>query len=108
MEFRLFGKSIKPSRKDIVKTCIALVLYILFLVWVKSWMGIIVIPFIVDCYITRIIPWKWWKNLKSKTARTVMSWVDAIVFALIAVYFVHTFIFQNYVRRCRARRAGRC
>ena len=97
MEFKLFGKSVEPSRKDIVKTSIALVLYILFLVWVKSWMGIIAIPFIVDCYITRIIPWKWWKNLKSKVARIIMSWVDAIVFALVAVYFVHTFFFQNYV-----------
>lgn len=25
-----------------------------------------------------------------------MSWVDAIVFALVAVYFIHTFVFQNY------------
>ena len=25
-----------------------------------------------------------------------MSWVDAIVFALVAVYFVNIYIFQNY------------
>jgi signal peptidase I len=29
--------------------------------------------------------------------RTVMSWVDAIVFALVAVYFINQFFFQNYV-----------
>ncbi len=25
-----------------------------------------------------------------------MEWVDAILFALIAVYFINTFFFQNY------------
>lgn len=25
-----------------------------------------------------------------------MSWVDAIVFALVAVYFINTYLFQNY------------
>lgn len=25
-----------------------------------------------------------------------MSWVDAIVFALVAVYFVNIYVFQNY------------
>jgi signal peptidase I len=29
--------------------------------------------------------------------RSVMSWVDAIVFALVAVYFINQFFFQNYV-----------
>ena len=28
-----------------------LVLYLLFLVWVKSWLGLIVVPFIFDVYI---------------------------------------------------------
>ena len=60
-------------------------------------MGIIVIPFIIDCYTTKFIPWNWWKKSKNKTLRTVMSWVDAIVFALVAVYFVHLYLFQNYV-----------
>ena len=76
---------------------IILALYILFLVWVKSWLGIIVIPFIVDNYVTHIIPWGWWRKSKNQAMRKVMSWVDAIVFALVAVYFVHTYFFQNYV-----------
>lgn len=33
---------------------------------------------------------------KNPTVRNVMSWVDAIVFALVAVYFVNIYIFQNY------------
>lgn len=33
---------------------------------------------------------------KNPAVRGIMSWVDAIVFALVAVYFVNIYIFQNY------------
>ena len=91
------GRNVKTTRKALVKMSVYLALYIAFLIWVKSWMGVLVIPFIIDSYTTRFIPWGWWKNLKNSTARKVMSWVDAIVFALVAVYFVHIYFFQNYV-----------
>ncbi|MBR5335123.1 MAG: S26 family signal peptidase [Bacteroidaceae bacterium] len=87
----------KATRKDWIKCSVAVVLYLLFLLWVKSWWGLLVLPFIVDNYITKFIPWCWWKNSRSKLVRGVMSWVDSIVFALVAVYFVHQFLFQNYV-----------
>ena len=97
VEFRLMGRPVKTTRKSLLKMSVYLALYIAFLFWVKSWMGVVVIPFIVDNYTTRFIPWKWWKKWKNKTARDVMSWVDSIVFALVAVYFVHIYFFQNYV-----------
>lgn len=87
----------KPTRKDYIKLTIAIVLYLLFLLWVKSWWGLLVIPFIIDNYITKFIPWGWWKKSKNNTLRFVMSWIDAIVFALVAVYFVNQYFFQNYV-----------
>ena len=87
----------KPTKKDWIKLSIALTLYLIFLVWVKSWLGLIAVPFIVDNYITKYIPWGWWKKSKNATLRQVMSWVDAIVFALVAVYFVNLYFFQNYV-----------
>ena len=73
-----------------------LVLYLLFLVWVKSWLGLIVVPFIYDVYITKKIRWQWWKDAEGPV-RFVMSWVDALVFALVAVYFINLYFFQNYV-----------
>ena len=97
LNFRFLGRSVKTTRKALIKMGVYLALYIAFLIWVKSWIGVLVIPFIIDCYTTRFIPWGWWKNLKNGTARRVMSWVDAIVFALVAVYFVHIYFFQNYV-----------
>lgn len=40
--------------------------------------------------------WTWWKELKNPTARLIMSWIDALVFALVAVYFFNIYFFQNY------------
>ncbi len=73
-----------------------LVCYLVFLYWVKSWWGLLVIPFIYDVYITKKIKWQWWKDSEGPV-KWVMSWVDALVFALVAVYFINLFFFQNYV-----------
>ena len=74
----------------------ALLCYLLFLYWVESWWGLLVVPFIYDVYITKRINWQWWKDSEGPV-RWVMSWVDALVFALVAVYFINLFFFQNYV-----------
>ena len=78
------------------KFAVVLVLYLAFLWWLKSWLGLVVVPFIYDAYISRKIRWDWWKDLDS-FPRMIMSWVDALVFALVAVYFINLFFFQNYV-----------
>ena len=82
--------------KDWAKMLIVVGLYIWFLAWVDAWWGLIIVPFIFDAYITKKIPWSWWKELENPVTRTIMSWVDAIVFALVAVYFVNIYFFQNY------------
>ncbi len=78
------------------KFIVVLVLYLLFLYWVGSWWGLLVVPFIYDAYISKKIKWQWWKESEGPV-RFVMSWVDALVFALVAVYFINLFFFQNYV-----------
>ena len=91
----------QPKEKSLkarsISCAIVLLLYFLFLLWVRSWLGLVVVPFIFDAYITKKIPWTWWKRSTNPTVKTVMGWVDAIVFALVAVYFLNQFFFQNYV-----------
>ena len=84
------------SKKQWLKFGAVLALYLLFLYWVKSWWGLLVVPFIYDVYITKKIKWQWWKD-EEGPVKWVMSWVDALVFALVAVYFINLFFFQNYV-----------
>lgn len=77
------------------KFIVIMILYLIFLYWINGWWGLLVTPFIYDIYITKKINWTWWKNAE-KPIRVLMSWVDALVFALVAVYFVNIYFFQNY------------
>lgn len=78
-------------------------LYIAFVAWVawddaKSWGWIILLPIILDAFTTRYINWGFWKKYKDTNPALYKfcSWIDAIVFALVAVYFINLYLFQNY------------
>lgn len=82
--------------KQWIKAIVWCVIYILFIVWVGNFFWLLLLPLIFDAFITKYIPWTWWKTSKNSYVRGIMSWVDAIVFALVAVYFINLFLFQNY------------
>ena len=82
--------------KQWIKAIIATIFYVLFIVWVGNFWWLLLLPLILDVYLTKFIPWTFWKKTKNKFLYSVMSWIDAIVFALIAVYFINTYLFQNY------------
>jgi signal peptidase I len=82
--------------KQWIKAGIWSIIYILFIAWVGNFWWLIGLPVVFDAFVTHYIPWTWWKNSKRKSVLAVMGWIDAIVFALVAVYFINTFLFQNY------------
>lgn len=84
----------KPTRW--VRFGIVTAIFIAWVAWLGNWWVLLALPLLFDIYITGYIPFTWWKHSKSRVTRTVMSWVDAIVYALILVYFVFIFIGQNY------------
>lgn len=73
---------------------------------------LLLLPLIIDAFTTKYINYNWWRKYKPLTAEevaagkqnpeanptlfTIWSWVDAIVFALVAVYFINLYTFQNY------------
>lgn len=78
-------------------------LYIAFVVWVawNDWTSLLwlfILPVIIDAFTTKYINWSWWRKYKTTnpTLYTICSWIDAIVFALVAVYFINLYLFQNY------------
>jgi len=79
-----------------VKVSVWSLIYTLFIVWVGNYWWLLGLPVVFDVFITHFIPWTWWKKTKNKALLSFMGWVDAIVFALVAVYFINTFLFQNY------------
>ena len=67
-----------------------------FAIWLNNYTVLLLLILFVDIYLTRYIPWGFWRKSKNKTFRKTMEWVDAILYALVAVYLINTFFFQNY------------
>ncbi len=115
----------KVSLSGWIKAACWSAIYIVFVVWVAwgdwaslGWLA--VLPLIIDMFTTKLIPYSWWKRYKpgkgqwidgewhddavngtdnphaNNTLYTIFSWIDAIAFALIAVYFINLYLFQNY------------
>jgi signal peptidase I len=87
-------RATRPTRW--IRFTVVALLFIGWVAWLGSWWVLIFLLLLFDIYITGFIPFTWWKQSKSAVVRTVMSWVDAIVYALILVYFIFTFVGQNY------------
>lgn len=84
------------TTKRWIRFSIVSVIFFLWVIWLGNpWVGLLW-PLLLDIYITGYIPFTWWKKSKSKATRTVMGWIDAIVYALILVYFIFAFLGQNY------------
>ena len=64
---------------------IVALIYLLWVVWMNNYWFLLGLPLLFDIYITGYIPFTWWKKSKSAATRSIMSWVDAIVYALILV-----------------------
>lgn len=87
-------KSTKPVQW--VKFGLLALLIVLFTVWASNpWVLLWLIPAF-EVYVTRYVAWDAWKKSPNALFRGIASWVDAIVFALFAVYFINNYVFQNY------------
>ncbi len=86
----------KFSKRQWVKFFIVGILYALFCFWMQNGWLLLGEVVLVDVYLTKFIPWGAWKKSKNPTIQSALGWVDDIVFALVAVYFINVFLFQNY------------
>lgn len=100
---RLKDRLAETTRGGWIRAGIWGTLYVAFVIWVAwdDWASLgwlVLLPLIVDAFTTKYINYSWWRKYKdTKPALyTLFSWIDAIVFALVAVYFINLYIFQNY------------
>lgn len=91
---RGFGRQMTTGDK--LKCAFWCVAIILFALWMASFMPLLLIPFVVDIYWPHFIPWTWWHTIENRFLREIMSWIDAIVFAVVAVWVLQNFFFQNF------------
>lgn len=74
---------------------IASLAYILWTIWLGNYWFLLGLPIIYDVYISKKVHWAFWKKREGKNS-TFIEWLDALIFAVIAVTFINIFFFQNY------------
>jgi len=74
---------------------IASIIYILFVIWIGNYWFLLGLAIIFDIYITKKVNWTFWKKRNGKNS-TFVEWIDALIFAIIAVTIINIFFFQNY------------
>jgi signal peptidase I len=74
---------------------IAAILYLLVVIWIGNYWLLLGLGIIYDLYVSEKVNWTFWKRRNGKNSAFV-EWLDALIFAVIAVTLINIFLFQNY------------
>ncbi len=85
------------SNKWFKYTVVGLI-YLLWVIWLESFLWLIGLAVIFDMYITKKVHWTFWKKKNAPDGKQtkVVEWVDAIIFAVIAATFIRMFFIEAY------------
>lgn len=73
----------------------AAIIYLLWVIWLENFWWLIGLIVVFDMYISKKVNWSFWKSRKKKN-NLLIEWLDALIFAVIAVTVINIFLFQNY------------
>ena len=85
----------KYGIKQTLRGFFAVIIYISWVIWLNNYWFLFGVPIVFDMYLTKIINWTPWKKREGKS-HFLIEWLDAIVYAVIAVSIISIFLFQNY------------
>lgn len=77
------------------KFSIAAFIYLLIVIWIGNYWLLIGLLILFDIYVTKKVNWAFWEKRNGKNS-AVIEWLDALIFAVIAVTLINIFLFQNY------------
>jgi signal peptidase I len=78
-----------------IRFAIAAVIYLVVVIWIGNYWLLLGLPVIFDIYVTEKVNWTFWKKRHGKNS-TFIEWLDALIFAVVAVTLINIFLFQNY------------
>jgi signal peptidase I len=85
----------QSQKRKYIRFAIAALIYILVVIWIGNYWLLLGLGIIFDMYISEKVNWTFWKKRKGKN-NSFIEWLDAIIFAVIAVSLINIFLFQNY------------
>ncbi len=76
---------------------VAIIIYLLWVIWIKNYWFLFGIPIIIDMHLTKFVNWAFWKKPgESKKKNALIEWVDALIFAVIAATLIRMFLIEAY------------
>ena len=72
------------------------IILVLFSVWVGQPLISLLLPLLFDVYVSKYVRWNWKERKNGTKVHWLLDWLDAIVFALVAVALINNYLFQNY------------
>ena len=93
---RVKQKLVTATTRQWMRFALAAAICIGFAIWINNYAILLLLVLIFDIYIVNFLPWGFWRKWRPSFWRKTMEWLDAILYALIAVYLINTFFFQNY------------
>jgi len=83
------------KQKKYIRFGIAALIYLLVVIWIGNYWLLIGLGVVYDVYISKKVNWAFWKKRNGKNSAFI-EWLDALIFAVIAVSLINIFLFQNY------------
>jgi len=76
---------------------LSITIYILWVIWIKNFWFLLGIPVIIDIHLTKFVNWAFWKKRGEDGKKsTLIEWVDALIFAVIAATLIRMFLIEAY------------
>ena len=85
----------KILTRKYIRFAVAAIIYLLIVIWIGNYWFLIGLAAIYDIYVTEKVNWTFWKKRSGKNS-ALIEWLDALIFAVIAVTLINIFLFQNY------------
>jgi signal peptidase I len=70
--------------------------FILWVIWLDSYLWLLGLAVIYDIYISKKVHWSFWKQKGVKKQKKVIEWIDALIFAVIAASFIRIFFIEAF------------
>ena len=85
----------KIFRNKWVKFSIAMLIFLLWVIWIGNYWLLFIGPIIFDMYITKKVNWTFWKKRNKKNSKLI-EWLDAIIFAVVAATLIRIFFIEAF------------
>jgi len=80
---------------QLIRFGIAAAIYLLVVIWIGNYWLLAGLAIIYDIYVSKKVNWTFWKKRDVRN-NSFVEWLDAGIFAVVAVTLINIFLFQNY------------